>query len=254
MKENSTLIVAHRGESFDAPENTMAAINLAWERGAEVVEIDVHLSRDKKIVVIHDYNTKRLAGVNKKVKDQSVEELKKLDAGSWKDIQWKGEQIPTLKEVMDSGPDEKKIVIEIKSDSGIIPYLKNEIEQSELSNDQIELIGFNLKTMALAKQEFPDHKVLWLLDLDYVWINRVFKPSIKKAIVKAKKYNLDGLNVWAGTMLTKKMIDEIHDNNLLVYCWTVNDIQKAKNLISWGMDAITTDGAQWLTSQIMENR
>jgi len=254
MNNREFLIVAHRGESFDAPENTMAAISLAWERGAEAVEIDVHLSLDHKVVVIHDFNTKRLAGVSKIIKDQSVDELKRLDVGSWKDIKWKGEQIPTLKEVLNSIPDEKKLVIEIKSEASIIPHLKNEIEQSGLSSEQIELIGFDIKTMALTKKEFQDHKVLWLLDLDYLWINRIFKPSIGRAIAKAKKFGLDGLNVWAGTMLTKKMIDEIHANNLLVYCWTVNDILKAKTLIGWGIDAITTDGAQWLSSHLIENR
>jgi glycerophosphoryl diester phosphodiesterase len=72
MPEKSALIIAHRGESFDAPENTMAAINLAWERGAEAVEIDVHLSKDNEVVVFHDVNTKRVAGVDKKIAAQNL--------------------------------------------------------------------------------------------------------------------------------------------------------------------------------------
>jgi len=76
------LIIAHRGESHDAPENTMAAINLTWERDALVVEIDVQLSKDKKLVVIYDLNTKRFAGLYKNVKDQTLKELRKLDVGS----------------------------------------------------------------------------------------------------------------------------------------------------------------------------
>ncbi len=60
-----TKIIAHRGESFDAPENTLAAINLAWERKVKAVEVDIHLTYDNEIVVIHDYNTLRVAGVKK---------------------------------------------------------------------------------------------------------------------------------------------------------------------------------------------
>ena len=246
-------IIAHRGESFDEPENTMAAINLAWERGAEAVEVDVHLSMDNEVVVIHDFNTKRLAGVNKKVKHQKLNELKKLDVGSWKDIKWKGEQIPMIREVLDSVPRGKKLIIEIKSESDIIPFLKKEVVQSKLDSEQVEFIGFDLKTMSITKKAFPSHKVLWLLDLDYIWINRILKPSIKKAIAKAKNYGLDGLNVWAGQQLDKKMIDQIHDAGLLVYCWTVNDAKKAQNLMDWGIDGITTDRARWLKSYLIKN-
>ena len=253
MKIDSTQIIAHRGESFDAPGNTMAAINLAWDRGAKAVEIDIQLSRDNEIVVIHDFNTKRLTGINKKVKNQSLDELKNLNVGSWKDIQWKGEKIPTLREVLDSVPNEKKLIIEIKSDTSIIPFLKTELGQSRLRNEQIEIIGFDLKTMAFAKKELPANRVFWLLDLDYIWINRIFKPSIKKSISKAKKYNLDGLNVWAGEMLDQKLVEKVHDAGLKLYCWTVNDVEKAKNLITWGIDAITTDGAQWLSAHFVEN-
>ena len=250
MNEHPSLIVAHRGESFDAPENTLAAINLAWERGAMAVEIDVHLSRDNQIVVIHDFNTKRLAGVNKNVQSQTLEELKALDVGLWKGEQWKGERVPTVREVLDTIPKGKKLIIEIKSDEKLIPYLHEELELSELSNEQIELIGFDLHTMAYAKEAFPGHRVLWLLDLDYRWINRIFKPSIEKAIKKVKKFHLDGLNVWAGKMLDKSMVRQVQDAGLLLYCWTVDDPDQARNLKSWGIDAITTNRAQWLKSKL----
>ena len=248
------MIIAHRGESFDAPENTMAAINLAWERGAEAVEVDVQLSKDNEVVVIHDFNTRRLTGVNRKVKNQTLDELKKLDVGSWKDIQWKGEQIPTIKEVLNSIPDGKKLIIEIKSSAAIIPFLKSEVERCNLKTEQIEIIGFDLKTIVQTKKLMPQYKMLWLLDLDYIWINRIFKPSISKAISKAKKYNLDGLNVWAGKMLDQKIIQKVHDSGLLLYCWTVNDVAKARDLFNWGIDGITTDGAQWLNSHLIGNK
>jgi glycerophosphoryl diester phosphodiesterase len=250
MRDNSCLIIAHRGESFDAPENTLAAINLAWERGADAVEIDIHLTKDNHIVVIHDFNTRRLTGVSKNIKDQTLAELRKLDVGLWKNDNWKGEKIPTLSEVFETVPHGKKIIIEIKSDAAIIPFLKEKIEQSERSVNQVEFIGFDLKTMVQAKKEFPQHNVLWLLDLDYYWYRKIFRPSITKAIATAKAFQLDGLNVWAGSMLDKELISAVKNSALLLYCWTVNDVEKTKNLMDWGIDAITTDRAQWLKSKL----
>ncbi len=244
------LIIAHRGESFDAPENTLAAINLAWERDAEAVEIDVQLSKDNELVVIHDTDTKRLTGIDKKIKDQTLEELKKLDVGSWKDITFVDEKIPTIDEVLATVPKGKRLIVEIKSGAETVPILKTAIDQYTLPKEQIEIIGFDLETMIQARNEFPENKVLWLLDLDYNWHSRIFKPSITKGIDEAKKYKFDGLNVWAGKMLNKNRIDQIHDAGLLAYCWTVNDINKAHELSEWGIDAITTDGAEWLTHHL----
>ena len=244
------LIIAHRGESFDAPENTMTAINLAWERGADAVEIDVQLSKDEEVVVIHDFNTKRLAGVHKKVAEQTLDELKRLDVGSWKSAKWKGEKIPLLKEVLDTVPAEKKLIIEVKSGTDTISVIRREIEKSTLKPEQVELIGFKLETMSLAKKAFPECNVLWLLDLDYYWYTRIFRPSVSKAILKAKENNLDGLNVWAGNMLDESLIEKVHDAGLLLYCWTVDDIEKAKKLIDGKIDAITTNRAQWLKNKL----
>ena len=244
------MIIAHRGASFEAPENTLAAINLAWHQGVEAVEIDIQLSKDKQIIVIHDADTNRLAGFNKKVKDQTYGELRKLDVGLWKNEQWKGEKIPSLQEVLDTVAHGKKIIIEIKSEADILPFLRESISNSGLKTEQVVFIGFDLKTMAMTRIVFPHHKVLWLLDLDYYWIGRTFNPSITKAIAKAKAHMLDGLNVWAGKMLGPALINQVKASGLLIYCWTVNDEQTAKNLMDWGIDAITTDRAQWLKFQI----
>lgn len=254
MKSTSIKIIAHRGESFDAPENTMAAIKLAWQRRADAVEIDIQLTKDNHVVVIHDKDTKRLAGVDKKVIDQNLDELRKLDVGSWKDIQFKGEKIPVMEEVLESVPAEKKLIIEIKSGPETVPVLKTLLERSLLQTDQIEIIGFDLDTMIATRQAFTENKVLWLLDLDYYWYTRIFKPSIKKAIAKAKQHQLDGLNAWVGKMLDKSMIDQIHDAGLLVYCWTVNDLEKAQKLMDWGIDAISTDRAEWMNSALIKKQ
>jgi len=244
------LIVAHRGESYVAPENTLAAINLAWQRGAKSVEIDIQLTKDHEIVVIHDYDTIRISGEKKIIEKSTLEELKLLDAGSHKGEEWKGEVIPTLNEVLKTVPPQGKLIIEIKSDQLILEKLKYELSQSRLKTSQIEIIAFNLKTLAKARQLIPGYKMLWLLDLDYYlpwwlcWINK------QKIIKKVKKLQLEGINVWAGKLLTRDFINVFKKSGLLVYAWTVNDPQIARQLIEFGIDGITTDRAEWLTEQL----
>ena len=109
------LIIAHRGASFDAPENTLAAVNLAWQQNADAVEVDVHLSRDGHLFVIHDADTRRTTGLDRKVAQLKLPQLPRHDAGRWKGAQWRGEKIPTLDEVLATVPRGKKIFIEIKS-------------------------------------------------------------------------------------------------------------------------------------------
>jgi glycerophosphoryl diester phosphodiesterase len=245
-----SLIIAHRGESYDAPENTLSSINLAWERGDEAVEIDVHLSADNQVVVIHDYSTRRTGGRNKKVKKQTVAELKQLDVGSWKNGKYKNETIPTLSEVLRTIPQGKSLIIEIKSDIGILPFLKHEIENFNIEVRQIVIISFSYSTVTIAKKLMPTYKVLYLADLDYTWYSKLISPSVEKLIAKVKKVNLDGLNVWAGKLLTKEFVQKIKSSGLLLYVWTVDDVSHAKKIIGWGIDGITTNRAQWLTKKL----
>ena len=247
---NNCIIIAHRGESYDAPENTLSSINLAWERGADAVEIDVQLSKDKKIVVIHDVNTKRTGKRNKLVIDQTLNELKELDVGIHKDIRWRGEKIPTLTEVLATVPNNKKLVIELKCGSEIIGILKDEIGNSGLIADQIDIIGFDLSAVAKTKQALPKHKILWLVELDYSFISKIFHPSVDKLITKTLENNLDGLDVRAGKMINKEFVQKVKSKDLMLYVWVVNDPGKAKKLKSYGIDGVTTDRAQWLKEKI----
>lgn len=250
MKTENCVIIAHRGESYDAPENTLSSINLAWERNADAVEIDVQLSQDNKIVVIHDINTKRTGERNKLVNDQTLNELKELDVGIYKDIRWRGEKIPTLTEVLATVPNNKKIVIEIKCGIEIIEILKDEIGNSGLIAGQIEIIGFDLSVVAKTKQVLPNHKILWLVGLDYSFISKIFNPSIDKLITKTLENNLDGLDLWAGKMINQEFIQKVKSKGLMLYVWTVNDPVKAKKLYSYGINGITTDRGHWLKEKI----
>jgi len=246
------IIIAHRGESFDAPENTLAAINLAWGRKVKAVEIDIQLTKDDEIIVLHDKNTLRISGERKIVEKSSLEELKRLDAGSHKDSKWGDERIPPLNEVLKTVPPDGKLIIEIKSDKRILKKLKEELSRSELKNSQIEIIAFNEHLLALAKSQMPDYKMLWLLDLDFFWPWWICWINELKIIRKVKKLKLNGVDVWAGRLLTRGFIEKFKDAGLLVYAWTVNDKHKALQLMEFGVDGITTDRASWMTEKLTQ--
>ncbi|MBK8944611.1 MAG: glycerophosphodiester phosphodiesterase [Ignavibacteriae bacterium] len=244
-----TQIIAHRGESFEAPENTLASINLAWERNVDAIEIDVHLSKDNYVVVIHDSTLKRISGINKKVKNLNLYELKNFDVGSWKSDQFANEKIPTLNEVLITIPNSGKIIIEIKSDIKILTYLKNDIIESKLKPEQIEIISFKYSVVKEAKKIFPQNKILFNAYLDYNFYTKIISQNADKLIDKIKNAHLDGLNVFAGNMLDENFVKKIKSENLILYAWTIDNLKTAKRLISFGIDGIITNKPSWLKLQ-----
>lgn len=250
LEMNVPIIIAHRGESFNAPENTLYSINLAWENGADAVEVDIRLTKDNQVVVIHDAHTWRVSRKFRWISNTELKVLKKLDVGKYKNIKYKGEKIPTLHEVLGSVPKGRKILIEIKSDRKIIPYLKNVINNLALQTNQIEIISFNLGTLIEVRKQLPKLSIFWILSLDYYWIRKLFRPSINRIISKAIKYNMNGLDLWAGRMLDVEVVRKIKSAELKLYTWTINNPKKAKSLFNMGVDGITTDRAKWLKNQL----
>ena len=107
-------IVAHRGASYDAPENTVASMKLAFEQGADGVEADFYLTSAGHIICCHVKDTERTAGVKHVIVETSLEVLRKLDVGSWKNEKYRGEKMPTFAEIAETIPDGKKFIIELK--------------------------------------------------------------------------------------------------------------------------------------------
>src|SRR5262249_52335116 len=130
-------IIAHRGASLDAPENTLASARLGWEQGADAVEVDVRQSRDGHIVVIHDAHTRRTARVRKRVRAHSLAELRALDVGRWKHRHFAGERIPTLNEVIETVPPGKRLFVEIKSGPECLPQFVDTVKRSGKAPSQI---------------------------------------------------------------------------------------------------------------------
>ncbi len=247
-------IIAHRGASFDAPENSLAAMQLAWKQGADAIETDIHLSSDGKLVVIHDPGTKRTAGVDKPVKLQTWNELGKLDVGAWKAPAFKGELLPTLDSIFATIPRGKAIYIEIKSSElEILDALERAMTASGKQPEQLKIIVFSYDMAKAAKKRFPKHPVAWLHSYEAHPETKEF-PRIDDLITKAKAANLDGLDLNFKFPIDKAFVGKVHAAGLKLYTWTVNDPAIARAEIAAGVDGITTDRPEWLRQQLKETK
>ena len=243
-------IIGHRGASHDAPENTLAAVNLAWRQQADAVEIDVHLSKDGRIVVIHDKSTKKLASKNRLVKSQTLAELKTLDVGRWKGKAWAGERIPTLAEVLATIPKGKRLFIEVKCGLEVVAELKSVLKSTKTRPRRTAVVGFSLETMTAVKRTMPEIEVYLVAKQTRSKLTRRWKPSIAALIRKAKSAKLDGLDLNASKALNRTSVARIKQAGLKVYVWTVNSPKEAMRLKDAGVDGIATDRPGWLRAQL----
>lgn len=244
-------IVAHRGASYDAPENTLAAFRLAWEKNADVIEGDFYLTADGRIVCHHDATTEKTADTNLVIANSTLEELQKLDVGSWKDPEYQGERIPTLEEVLATVPDGKRILIEVKCGPEITEALKTIIDECDLSDDQIAIIAFDDRVVASCKEAMPHIKAFWLTSFKEDETNGRFTPSINQILDTLKRCKADGLDCKANLqVLSSDFVAKLRSEGFEFHCWTVNDPALANDLKSLGVDSITTDRPQWLRERI----
>jgi len=239
-------IIAHRGASYLTPENTMASVKLCWEKDVDV-EVDVYLTKDNKIVVIHDETTKRTAGTEVKVAESTSDELRKLDVGSFKSEEYAGEQIPFLADIVETIPRGRKLYVEIKCGQEILPYLRELLAQSGKMS-RIVIIGFDLETVAMSK-EMIDVPTYWLKGTEKIKETEQWIPHDPQLVQTAKNKGLDGLDVhYAG--VTKEFADAVKASGLKLYVWTVDDPEEANRLIKLRVDGITTNRPGWLREQL----
>lgn len=243
-------IIAHRGASHDAPENTVAAIRLAWEQGADAAEFDVYLSKDGKVVVIHDKDTERTAGVKKLVGNCTLAELRALDVGSWKDAKFAGEKVPPLDEMLATVPVGKKVFVEVKCGPEIVSVLLRGLKASKLKPEQTPVISFNADVIAAVKKARPDLPAYWLVSLKENKKKKTSPPTAEEAIAKAKVINADGLDLQAAPVLDKAYADKVKAAGLRLYVWTVNDVAEARRMVEIGVEGITSDRPGWLREQL----
>jgi glycerophosphoryl diester phosphodiesterase len=233
--------IGHRGASYLAPENTVASAKLAWELGADAVETDIYLSKDNKIIVSHDANTKRITGKKYIISETIADTLRSLDAGSFKDQKYRGEKIPYLDEIIETVPPGKKLVIEIKCGSEVLPFLKQSVERHG-SERHFSFISFDFNTIADTKKAFPGKSCYWLCS-DTSLFN--------KNIEHVREAGLEGVSL-SYNIINKRRVDVISKLGLELYCWTVDNPEEAKRLIMLGVRGITTNRTGWMQEQLKD--
>lgn len=241
-------IIAHRGASHDAPENTLASIRLGWEQGADAVEIDVHQSRDGHIVVIHDATLRKTAGVDRRVESLTLAELQALEVGRWKHRRWEGERIPTLSEVLETMPRRGRLLVEIKCGVNCLPRFVEAVRGSVTPAQRVVPIGFDLTTMQLVKWALPECEVCWVAGFSRTL--QGWRPGAEHLIEKAKGAGLDGLDVGVRGPVNAEFARKVHAAGLKLYIWTVDSPTRARRLAAAGVDGLTTNRPGWLRKQL----
>jgi glycerophosphoryl diester phosphodiesterase len=240
MSAHAVEIIAHRGFSARAPENTLGAFELAWKSGSDVCELDVYLTADGKTAVIHDKDTKRTAGVKLGVATSKQSELTVLDAGSWKGKEWANEKIPTLEQALATMPQGKqRFFIEVKCGAEIVPELKRILEPMKDRAAQLAIIAFNREAAAESKNALPWVQVYRLASGK----TKDKKPTdLTQLIADTKADQLDGLDLsMADFPWDEAMVKQIRDAGFGLYVWTVNKPADAQRFAKLGVDGITTD-------------
>jgi glycerophosphoryl diester phosphodiesterase len=247
-------IVGHRGASYDAPENTMAATRLAWTQKADAVETDIWLSKDGKLVVTHDKNGKRTAGKDVNYLEITQAEARELDAGSWKDPKFKGERIPLLEDQIASIPAGKRMLVEIKTGPEIVTELARVLKQMKATEKNITVISFNFESLKEVRKQLPHLPTLWLVGHPAPNAkknpNAKPPPTVDEMIRDATAAKLTGLDLQHTWPLTAADVKKIKDAGLQLHVWTVNDVEIAKRWVNLGVASITTDRPGWLREQL----
>ncbi len=219
-------ITAHRGHALLAPENTLAAFQKAIDSGADYVELDVHLTKDNVIMVLHDRDLKRVAGVSRQLQDMTYDEVRQLDVGSWFSPEFAGEKIPTLAETIDFCQGRIRINIEMKffnSDRTLVPLVA-------------ELI---------REKQFEDECIVMSLTQDAVEELRRIHPKLRTGLIVAQalgnigREEVDVLSVRA-EHLTDPVLRMARRYSREVHVWTLERPQQVLQQIQRGVDNVIT--------------
>lgn len=225
---HETKVMAHRGASTEAPENTMAAFQKAIDDMADYIELDVQLTNNGEVIVMHDSNAYRTTGVDANIVNMTYKEVKTLDAGSWFSDEYVGENVPSLKEVLELTQGKIKLNIELKPADNDTALAKNTvrlIEKYNMVNDCV-ITSFSESALKAVKTYNQEIKVGYILSAAY-----------------GDFYDMKNVDFFSvnAAFLSKRTIDAIHNSGKRVYAWTVNNKESIKNLTNKGVDGIITD-------------
>ena len=225
--KDRTAIMAHRGASAAAPENTLAAIFKAIADGAHWVEIDVQRTADDAVVVIHDKDLMKIGSSPLIVAESPIENLVAVDVGSWFDPKFANQRIPTLEEVLKRCKEKIKVNIELKYygwDERLARRVVEIVEKTEMEND---IVVMSLQPQAV--RQIKDMRPNWQVGL------------LSAAALSDIVYDEADFLAVHSRMATLNFVKRVHDVGKLLYVWTVNDTVGMMQMFDLGVDALITD-------------
>jgi glycerophosphoryl diester phosphodiesterase len=225
------LVIAHRGASGHAPENTLAAFKRALTLGATFIETDLQLTRDSRFVAMHDPTVDRTTNGQGKVHDMTLAEIRRLDAGSWFGSAFAGEKVPTLDEILEfSKKNDAVFYLELKpggswgGEHALIGALR---ESGEIRRAAV--ISFDPEILANLRRIEPT-----------MMTGLLYEGQLEQPIEKALEVGARQLAV-RGDLVKPKLLQEARKKDLQVICWTVNHPAHIRTLMAAGVDGIMSD-------------
>lgn len=223
-------IIAHRGDREHFPENTIASFKSAVNKGADAIELDIHLSKDKKLVVHHDYFLGTTNNGEGLIGEHESEYIKSLDAGSWFSNRFSNEKIPFLEEVFELFGD--KILYEIELKGYTLEFLETAVEMVKEYGllNHVEFTSPHLQVLSRVKEIEPDAKIGMFIQEYPSWMLPKLGEEIIKGTVILGRFNVVHCPL---SILSKEFVDQLHDLNLKVHaanCDTKDAIKKAIEL------------------------
>ncbi len=237
--EDHVKIIAHRGASKAAPENTMAAVKKAIEDGADWIEIDVQETADGEVVVFHDSDFMRMANNELRIWDATMADLRDIDVGSWFSTEFNDERVPTLGEVL----------TECKGNACVNIELKYYGYDQQLERRVAEIVEAQQMTADIVIMSLKKDAVVKMKSLRPSWTAGLLM-SVSAGDVKNIKADFLAVNA---SFINRGLIQAAHDDGKEIYAWTVNDAPTMSNLIGRGVDGLITDKPA-LARSVLEQR
>lgn len=239
------LTIAHRGASAVSPENTLAAFREAVRAGADLIELDLRLSRDGEVVIFHDCDLDRTTGGQGPVGEKTLAELKQLDAGSWFSPEFSDEKIPTLAETLDAiGPAGVGLCLELKIDRG----------EEDLREDLV------VRTLeVIEKTRFPGRLVPASFDLQAVRLVRSRDPNLETGLIfraesvwDLPEEELAGVDILSArwNIVTADRVAAARRQGRGVWAWTVGRPEELARVRASGVEALAANDPAWLINQL----
>jgi glycerophosphoryl diester phosphodiesterase len=236
--EDDVEIIAHRGASAVAPENTLAAMRQAIDYTTDWVEIDVQETSDDQVVVFHDSDFMKLAKIDLKIWDATMADLESIDIGSHKDPAFSRERVPTLSELLTTCKGKTKVVIELKyygHDKDLEQRVLNIVNEQDMSSD-VMYMSLNLDAVSKIKQLDPN-----------------CRAGLLMSVLGGKIQNTEADFLAVNAMfVNRSFIQRAHASGKYVYVWTINDAVTMSRMIGLGVDGIITDKPDLARSVLAE--